>query len=190
MWTLDQKVPFWNPPFNLLISGHSPVHAKSFSCVQLFVSLWTIAHQALLSMEFSRQEFQSGLPFLPPGNLPDPRIEQMSFMSPALGGRFFTTKVTWEPKVKELVTQLLSDSLQPHGLQPTRLLCPQNFPGKNTGARCHFPLQGIFLSQGSNPCLQGLLCWQVDSLPLHHLGSPVLHIQGINIQLLNECVAY
>ena len=133
------------------------MHAKSFSCVQLFVSLWTIAHQALLSMEFSRQEFQSGLPFPPPGNLPDPRIEHMSFMSPALGGRFFTTKVTWEPKVKELVTQLLSDSLQPHGLQPNRLLCPQNSPGKNTGVgSCSLP-QGIFPTQELNlvSCIAG-----------------------------------
>ena len=45
------------------------------------------------------------------------------------------------------------------------------FRGKNTGAGCHFLLQGIFLTQGSNPHLLGLLHWQVDSLPLHHLGT-------------------
>ena len=44
--------------------------------------------------------------------------------------------------------------------------------GKNSGVGCYFPLQGIFLTQGSNPCLLHLLHWQVDSLPLHHLGSP------------------
>ena len=44
----------------------------------------------------------------------------------------------------------MSDSLQPHGLQPTRLLCPWDFPGKSTGMGCHFLLQGIFLTQGSN----------------------------------------
>ena len=49
------------------------------------------------------------------------------------------------------------------------LLCPRNFPPKNPGVGCHFPLQGIFLTQGSNP---HLLHWQVDSLPLRHLGSP------------------
>ena len=48
-----------------------------------------------------------------------------------------------------------------------RLLCPWDFPGKNTGVGCHF--QQIFPTQGSNLCL---LCWQVDSLPLSHLGSP------------------
>ena len=44
------------------------------------------------------------------------------------------------------------------------LLCPLNFPGKNTGVGCHFLLQGIFLTQGSNPHLLHLLHWQADSL--------------------------
>ena len=44
-----------------------------------------------------------------------------------------------------------SNSLRPHGLQPTRLLCPGDFPGKGTGVCCHFLLQGIFPTQGSNP---------------------------------------
>ena len=43
--------------------------------------------------------------------------------------------------------------------------------GKNTGVGCHFLLQGIFPTQGSNLCLLGLLHWQADSLPLSHLGS-------------------
>ena len=63
---------------------------------------------------------------------------------------------------------IVSDSLQPHGLQPTRLFCPWDFPGKNTGVGSHSLLQGIFPSQGL--CL---LHWQADSLPLHHLGSQV-----------------
>ena len=46
---------------------------------------------------------------------------------------------------------------QPHGLQPNRLLCPWNLPGKNTGAGCHFLLQGIFPMQGSNLHLPSLL---------------------------------
>ena len=60
----------------------------------------------------------------------------------------------------------VSDSLQPCGLQPTRLLCPWDSPGKNTGVGCHAFLQGIFLTQGSNPSLLCLLHWQVGSLPL------------------------
>ena len=49
-----------------------------FSCVWLFVTLWTAAHQAPLSMGFSRQEYQSGLPYLPPGDLPGPGIKPAS----------------------------------------------------------------------------------------------------------------
>ena len=66
----------------------------------------------------------------------------------------------------------MSDSLQPHGLQPIRLLCSWDFLGKNTGAGCHFLLQRIFPTQGSNPCLLDFLHWQGNSLPLSHLGSP------------------
>ena len=47
-----------------------------------------------------------------------------------------------------------------------------DFPGKNTGEGCHFLLQGIFATQGSNPCLLYLLHWQADPLPLHSLGCP------------------
>ena len=49
------------------------------------------------------------------------------------------------------------------------LLCPRDFPGKNTGVGCHFLFQGISPNQRSNP---HVLPWQVDSLPLSHLGSP------------------
>ena len=63
---------------------------------------------------------------------------------------------------------VVPESLQPHGLQLISLLCPWNSPSKNTGVGCHFIPQGIFLTQGSNPCL---LHWQADSLPLSHQGS-------------------
>ena len=52
-----------------------------FSCVPLFVTLWTVAHQAPPSVGFSRQEYESGLPCPPPGDLPDPEIECASLMS-------------------------------------------------------------------------------------------------------------
>ena len=51
-------------------------------------------------------------------------------------------------------------SVQPHGLYSTRLLCPWVSPGRNTGVGCHFLLQGIFLTQGSNPHLVCLQHWQ------------------------------
>ena len=57
-----------------------------------FVTPWTLAQQAPLSMGFSRQEYWSGLLFPPPGDLPDPGIEPTSPASPALAGGFFTSK--------------------------------------------------------------------------------------------------
>ena len=65
--------------------------------------------------------------------------------------------------------------LQPYGVWPTRLLCQWDSPGKNAGVDCHAFLQGIFLTQGSKPCLLHYLHWQVGSLPLVHLGSPTPH---------------
>ena len=55
-----------------------------FSCVCLFVTKWTVARQAPLSMGFSKQEYWSGLPFPSPGDLRSPVIEPLSLMSPAL----------------------------------------------------------------------------------------------------------
>ena len=54
-----------------------------------------------------------------------------------------------------------------------RCLCPWNFPGKDTGAYFHFLLQGIFPTRASKPGLLHLLHWQMDSLPLHHVGNPL-----------------
>ena len=64
------------------------------SRVWLCVTLWTVAHQAPLSMGFSRQEYLSGLPCPSPGDLPDPGIKPTSLMSPAWAGGFFTTSAT------------------------------------------------------------------------------------------------
>ena len=81
-----------------------------FSRVRLCVTPETAAHQAPPSLGFSRQEHWSGLPF------PSPMHE--------------SEKWKWSRSV-------VSDSERPHGLQPTRLLCPWDFPGKSTGVGCH-----------------------------------------------------
>ena len=70
------------------------IAAQSLSCVQLFCDPVTTACQAPLSIEFPRQEYWSGFPFLPPRDLPDPGIEPMS---PALAGSFFTTEPQGKP---------------------------------------------------------------------------------------------
>ena len=71
---------------------------------------------------------------------------------------------------------VLSLTLRPHGPQPPRtplprFLCPGDSPGKNTGVGCHFLLQGIFPTQGSNPHLLSLLQWQTDSSLLEPPGK-------------------
>ena len=68
------------------------------SVVSDSVTPWTVAHQAPLSIGFSRQKCWSELPCPPPGDLPNPGTEPVSFMSSALAGEFFTTNATWETK--------------------------------------------------------------------------------------------
>ena len=70
------------------------VCAQALSGVRLFVAPWTVALQAPLLMEFFRQKYWSGVPFLPPGDLPNPGIEPESS---ALAGRFFTTESSGKP---------------------------------------------------------------------------------------------
>ena len=66
------------------------------SHIRLFVTPGPIAHQAPLSMTFSRQECWSGLPCPPPRDLPYLGIDSATLTSPALAGKFFTTITTWE----------------------------------------------------------------------------------------------
>ena len=81
-----------------------------------------------------------------------------------------------------LVTQSCQ-TLQHHELQPTRLLSPWNLPGKNTGVGSHSPLQGIFLTQGSNPGL-----WHCGQILYHlnHEGSPIY----VHIYMKYRCIMY
>ena len=69
-----------------------------------------------------------------------------------------------------VIWSVVSDSFRPHELQPTRFLCPWDFPGKNTVMDRHSLLQGIFPTQGSNLCI---LHWQADSLLSKPPGKPI-----------------
>ena len=81
---------------------------------------------------------------------------------------------------------VVSDSLWSHGLQSTGLFCPRDFPGKNTGVDCHFLVQGIFLTQESNPRLWHILHRQADSLPLSHLESPQEELKSLLMKVKVE----
>ena len=102
MWLKRSNISFskrslLKPPWCLTWGFAYSAHVVScFSYVRLFVTLWTVAHQAPLSMGFSRQEYWSGLPCPPPGDLPHSEMEPTSLTSTALAGGFFTTSTTWE----------------------------------------------------------------------------------------------
>ena len=143
------------------------------SHVQLCATPWTVARQALLSMGFSRQEYWSGLPCPPPGDLPSPGMGPMSPLSPALAGGFLTTSATWAlPSLNGLLQQApnwfscfchrvsiaypwckpaAAKSLQscpilcnPMDCSPLGSSVHGDTPGKNTGVGCHALPQGIF----------------------------------------------
>ena len=86
-------------PYSLLVEVQENVH----TCAKLRQSRPTLCnamddgHQAPLSMGFSRQEYWSGLPFPPPGELPHPEMELESTVTSALAGRFFTTEPPGKP---------------------------------------------------------------------------------------------
>ena len=163
--TLSLVCPVLSPLLaKIVVAGKGCMCVLScFSHVWLFETPWTVAHQAPLSMEFSRQEYWSGLPFpssrgsfwprdqacvsyvssigrweaLEKGSLQMWLLENHSYWSsfPHLCLQVYIKirkgKAKWSRSV-------VSDSLRPHGLYPTRLLCPWDFPGNSTGVDCHY----------------------------------------------------
>ena len=107
----------WEERYREIVSKiHTHTHTcvcvlSCFSCVQLFVTPWTVAHQAPLSLGFSKQEHWSGLSCPPPGDLPDPGTEPASLMSPALQVRSSPLVTpdkpyTHIPKCKHVYTEM------------------------------------------------------------------------------------
>ena len=140
---LKQQLSHTEWPLHMRLSNRNVSH------VWLFATSWTTAHQAPPSMGFSRQEYWSGVP------------------SPSLNRNVCVCVCVCS------VILVVSDSLQPHGRQPTRLLCPWGFPGKHTRVGCHSLLLGIFLTQGLNltllcllHCRQILYCWATGKAPI------------------------
>ena len=99
------------------------VCVQLLSHIRLFATLWTVAHQAPLSMGFSRQEYWSGLPFPTPGDLPHPGIEAIALASPLLAGGFFTPNTTCAPRSYSNPDNCISTQKQhPHILNPIPVL--------------------------------------------------------------------
>ena len=96
----------------------------------------------------------------------------------------------WEPESESISHSVVSDSLRPHGLQPARLFCPWNSPGKNTGGGCHALLQGIMAAQGSNSglpqCRQTLLSEPLGMrtpIPVHNAKWPFAKLYSWRTEL-------
>ena len=121
-----------------------------FSRVRLCATPQTATRQAPLSLGFSRQEYWSGLPFPPPMHESE--------------------KWKWSRSV-------MSDSSRPHGLQPTRLLHPWDFPGKSTGVGCHCLLQLPWALPFF--CLLGTLQYGLDKSPTDWPSGSLLHSETI-----------
>ena len=127
---------FWSGQRGVCVCVCAP---SCFSHVQLFATLWAVAHQAPLSMRFSRQAYKSGLPCPLPGDPPTSGTELTSLMSPALTGRFFTTNATWEaPRYTGLDQEVDPDLVTKLDENPTSYI---THPGlaQLFGGLHHFP---------------------------------------------------
>ena len=135
-------------------------YVLSHSVVSDSQTPWTVVHQAPLSLEFSRQEDWSGLPFPPPGDLPDPGTEPSP---PALAGGFFTTEPPGKPRCCVLnclrlsVTPWTEAHQGPLSMEFSRQEYWSGLPFPSPGVQV-----GIIPPQGLNSCLLCLLHWQVD----------------------------
>ena len=150
----------------------------SLSRVQLCATPWSLPGSSIHGI-FQARILEWVAIFFLQGNLPDPGIKPMSPLSPSLwaDSLIFNLRICCNlnsffflflmfPNIHSCVSHsviVVSDSLWPHGLQFTRLLCPWSFPGKDAGVGCHFLLQGIFPTPGSHHISStsrwALYCW-------------------------------
>ena len=153
----------------------------SFSHVWLFATLWTVAHQAPLSIGFSRQEYQSGLLCPPPGDSPNPGIKPASFRSPALSGLFFTTCTTWEAHIiYGSVSMLIPDSQFTMPLPQLFHLDPSSFVSLDILHDYSCPLvpaKSLFPTLLTSHCVW-LHIWSCKTLQWHHHHCQPCHHQN------------
>ena len=123
--------------------------AQKFSCLWFFVTPWTVASQAPLSMRLSWQEYCCGFPFPSPGDLPNPGIEPLSLASPALAGRFFTTEPPGKPVVQpQAFIEIPAAAAAAKSRQSCLTLCDP-IDGSPTGSSAHGILQAWVLEWGA-----------------------------------------
>ena len=156
---------------------------SSFSHVQLFVTPWTVARQASLSMGFSRQEYWSGLPRPPLGDLPDWEIQSTPPVSPPLAIRFFITNATWENlMVKHYVKCMLRERGKEREVAQS---CPTLCDPMDSSVHQAPPSMG-FSRQGYWSGLPGMLSTELIN-GSHLIGFPCREAQLIkNLPSIQE----
>ena len=162
----------WNPPGkNTGVNCHSLLQGIFLTqgqkpgfphCRQ---TLYSLSHQGspaftLIKLGL-RSNYREGTQ---PHPLAENWIKDLLSMAPPIRAR---------PRFPQGRAESLQSCLYPMDLQPTRLLCPQDSPGKNTGVVCHSLLQGIFPTQRQNSSVFSFLLWQASSLPLAPPGKPL-----------------
>ena len=157
--------------------------SKSLGCVQLFVIPWTVTHQAPLTMEFSWQEYRSGLPSPSPGDPPDPGIE---LMSPTLAGRFFTAEplyfmYMWKVKVKSLSRVRLFVTPWTVAYQASLSM---GFSRQEYRSGLPLPSPGDLSDPGIEPRSPAP---QADALPSEPPGKPQLKTPFISPETFQPC---
>ena len=157
-----------------LLSGSfkSGLFLFSYSVVSdSFVTSWTVACQAPLSTEFSRQEYWSGLSFPSPGDLPNPGIKPLSLLSPALAGGFLTNCASWEvPCVHAKSLSRVRLFAIPWTVAHQAPLSME-FSRHEYWSGLSFPSPGDLSDPGIKPRSAAL---QADSLPSEPPGKPII----------------
>ena len=135
------------------------------SRVQLCATPWTVARQAPLSMEFSRQECWSGLPLCPPGNVPHLGIEPKSLVPPALVCRFFTTEPPGKPT--SFILEEASSRRGNRAIQSRPYMgCGMIAFSYTTGALCSWAWTRCSEAHGGPPGGRGNLSWDLKVVEL------------------------
>ena len=165
----ESKKVAWNSTFKENqdhgIQCHHVCVLSCFSCVRLCAAPWTVAHQAPLSMGFSSQQYCSGLPCPPAGDLPNPGAEPSSLMFPILAGEFFASSATWETlwchqfSLVQLLSHVRLHGLPHARLSPTPGACSNSYPSSRW---CHPTISSSVAPFSS--CLQS--CPESGSFPI------------------------
>ena len=141
-----------------------PIVVQLLSCIQLFMTPWTVARQAPLSMGFPRQEYWSELPFPSPGDLPNSGIE---FTMPVFEGGFFTTELLGKPWFSASIVPAFS-------------LCKRSSPFSSFFPPGYSASHSLFSSpiksKGAPSCIRQkiLVCYQIPNPDFHFPTNRVL----------------